>query len=345
MRPMRLHPALLCLLAAWSLLLLIGGCSGSHAALDPASPQNTSIKNLFWLFFWVAVAVQVLVTLALLPAWLRRHRTIDPPPIDPEEHNTKATFIISILVLITTITLAVLLLGDFFTGRATHAAWYDPEPLKIKITGRQWWWEVQYQNDPEPYKSVTTANEIHLPLGKTIEFDLESADVIHSFWVPNLHGKKDMIPGHPTTLRVRPDREGTFFGQCAEFCGEQHAKMRLMVIVEAEDKFNAWLEAANRPAPEPVFENQKRGKEVFLTSSCVMCHTINGTTAGSRVGPNLTHVAGRQMIAAASVYNNRGNLAGWVLDPHKFKPGVRMPQNALDPTQLRDLLDYLEMLK
>jgi cytochrome c oxidase subunit 2 len=174
---------------------------------------------------------------------------------------------------------------------------------------------------------------------------LLSADVIHSFWVPNLHGKTDMIPGNPAHTYIQADRPGVFGGQCAEFCGHQHANMRFEVVAESEDDFQAWLAAQRAPAPDPATESQKRGKQVFMTNSCVLCHTISGTSAQSRVGPDLSHVAGRRKIAAGTLDNARGNLAGWVTDPHGVKPGVRMPPNPVAPADLHALLDYLESLK
>jgi cytochrome c oxidase subunit 2 len=178
-----------------------------------------------------------------------------------------------------------------------------------------------------------------------VKFELQSNDVIHSFWVPNLHGKKDVVPGHPISTWLEADRTGEFYGQCAEFCGHQHANMRLLVVVEPQEQFDAWLAAQRLPAPDPVYEQQVRGQQVFMANACVMCHTIGGTTAGGRVGPNLTHVAGRKILAAGALPNTPGHLAGWVIDPQKIKPGTRMPQNNLSPADLRALLEYLQTLK
>ena len=214
----------------------------------------------------------------------------------------------------------------------------------IQVIGHQWWWEVIYQ-DQTPSNIVTTANEIHIPVGRPIKIELKSGDVIHSFWIPNLHGKKDAFPDHDSAIWLRADKEGTYDGQCAEFCGYQHAQMRLQVIAESEEKFQQWLKNARKNAPDPQTEAQKRGQQVFLGTTCVMCHTIQGTNAGARLGPNLTHVAGRKRIAAGTLPNTAGHLAGWIVDPQKIKPGVRMPQNPLDPQDLLALLEYIESLK
>ena len=181
--------------------------------------------------------------------------------------------------------------------------------------------------------------------GRPIKIELKSTDVIHSFWVPNLHGKKDAFPDHDSAIWLRADKEGTYDGQCAEFCGYQHAQMRLQVIAESEDKFQQWLQSARKNAPDPQTEAQKRGQQVFLGTTCVMCHTIQGTNAGARLGPNLTHVASRKRIAAGTLPNTKGHLAGWIVDPQKIKPGVRMPQNPLNPQDLNALLEYIESLK
>jgi cytochrome c oxidase subunit 2 len=169
--------------------------------------------------------------------------------------------------------------------------------------------------------------------------------VIHSFWVPGLQGKMDMIPGRTNVTWLQADRTGVWRGQCAEYCGLQHAKMAFLVVAERPDSFAGWLARQRDTAPTPIDELTRRGQEVFLSSSCVMCHAISGTPAGSRIGPDLTHLASRRTIAAGTLPNTRGNLAGWILDPQRIKPGTRMPPNQLDPADLQALLAYLESLK
>jgi cytochrome c oxidase subunit II len=178
-----------------------------------------------------------------------------------------------------------------------------------------------------------------------VQLVLTSADVIHSFWLPNLQGKKDLIPGKITTLWLQPNRVGEFRGQCAEFCGHQHAHMGLIATVEAPEDFARWQEAQRKPAAEPASDSERRGREVFLSSACVLCHAISGTPAGSHIGPPLTHFASQTALGAGAFPNTRGYLAGWILDPHALKPGVRMPQNPLPPDDLHALLDYLQSLK
>jgi cytochrome c oxidase subunit II len=221
-------------------------------------------------------------------------------------------------------------------------------PLKdgvvIQVTAHQWWWEIVY-DDNEPSRVFRTANEIHVPVGRPVVLKLKSDDVIHSFWVPNLHGKKDLVPGHEWTLTFRADEPGVYRGQCAEFCGHQHAKMAFFVVAQEPAEYEKWAEAQRQPAKEPSNDAQKRGQEVFLSSPCIMCHTIEGTLAQARMAPDLTHLASRSTIAAGALPNTRGNLGGWVLDPHSSKPGVAMPPTALSAADLQALLAYLESLQ
>jgi cytochrome c oxidase subunit II len=293
------------------------------------------------------------VTMAAILIGALRMRRLSPaagpaaPEIKPEpgrERALRQTF--AGAVVATVVLLFVLLGADVLTARAIHRLPVeDPDPLVIKVTGHQWWWEVQY-SDPLPSNIVTTANEIHIPANKVVKFEIRSTDVIHSFWIPNLSGKKDMIPGRETSVWMKADQIGTFAGECAEFCGQQHAKMRFNVVVERMEDFNAWLSAQRQSAPEPATDLAKRGQQVFLsTGRCFMCHTVTGTTAGGRMGPDLTHLASRPTIAAGALPNAPGHLAGWIVDPQRIKPGTKMTQNPLEPGDLQALLEYLGGLK
>jgi cytochrome c oxidase subunit 2 len=329
-------------------LVMLSGGYGPHSVLDPAGPQAARIESLWWLFTWVSVVVWVLVMVFLLaPLFGRRGGTQagpGAPDVRPEPaRERRKQFVVGGAVGLTVLVLFVLLVGDVVTGRAIHTL-HDPNPLTIKVTGRQWWWEVRY-DDALPANIVTTANEIHIPVRRPVKFELQSNDVIHSFWVPSLHGKKDMVPGHPISTWLRADREGEFYGQCAEFCGHQHANMRMLVVAEPPEEFEQWLAAQRRAAPTPAYQQQQRGQEVFLSNTCVMCHTIRGTTAGGKVGPDLTHVASRKILAAGAIPNTPGHLAGWIVDPQRVKPGTHMPQNTISPHDLRALLEYLQTLK
>jgi cytochrome c oxidase subunit II len=212
--------------------------------------------------------------------------------------------------------------------------------LTIEVIGHRWWWEVRY-----PELGIITANQIHIPAGEPVRFNVTSADIIHSFWVPQLHGKIDMNPGDTNSIWMQANEPGFFRGICAEFCGLQHARMQFIVVAEPADQFAEWMERAAQPAPEPVDEQTVRGQQVFLESPCALCHAIAGTPADARVGPDLTHLASRLTLAAGSIENTRGSLAGWIIDSQHVKPGNLMPPIDLTSEELQALLDYLETLE
>jgi cytochrome c oxidase subunit 2 len=216
--------------------------------------------------------------------------------------------------------------------------------LTIEVTGLQWWWNVEYV-DTVPSRRVVTANEIHVPVGVPVQIIAKSHDVIHSFWVPSLHGKKDLIPGHTTATWFQADTAGLYRGQCAEFCGHQHAKMALWVVAEPREAYEKWYASQLETPPNPADSIASVGQEVFLSRTCAMCHTIAGTLAASHVGPDLSHVGSRRSIAAGTLPNTRSNLAAWISDPQAIKPGSRMPATTLSPSELNSLVTYLETLK
>jgi cytochrome c oxidase subunit 2 len=221
----------------------------------------------------------------------------------------------------------------------------EQQALTIDVYGHQWWWEVQYPNDAEPYRLVTTANEIHVPIGTPIRIHGTSRDVIHSFWAPNIQGKRDLLPGYDTDMLMQVDEVGRWRGQCAEYCGLQHAHMSLYMVAESQKDFHNWMTGQAQTSVAPIDARTVHGQQVFLTHACVLCHTIRGTTAGSRVGPDLTHLASRSTIAAGMLPNTIGNLGGWILNPQTLKPGSRMPPNQISGPDLQDLLAYLETLR
>lgn len=315
----------------------------ASSALEPAGPQATHIADLFHLFLLITAGVYVLVIIAMLLALRKRNAGAAAEVVgsDPKVERS-TTVVVSTCVGITAIILFALMLADLVTGRRLHAR--EANPLPIQVIGHQWWWEIQYQ-EGSPSNRVTTANELHIPTGRMIEFDLRSRDVIHSFWFPNLNGKKDLVPGHPTRAQFRADRPGMYLGQCAEFCGLQHAHMRLTLVAEEPAKFAEWYKAQQQTPPEPSDDSQKRGKELFLTTSCVLCHTVQGTGAAARVGPDLTHIAARRMIGAGTLTNEPGALSAWVANPQHFKPGAKMPQNPFKPDDLQKIVSYLGTLK
>jgi cytochrome c oxidase subunit 2 len=313
-------------------LLLTGG--DVQSALESAGAEAGRIGHLWNVFLAVSAVVYVLVMLALVIALLRR-------PGDGEQKRG-ATAVVSVASGITLLTLFALLVASIVTGRAS--AGVGKHALEIDLTGRQWWWQVDY-DDPDVSRRFTSANELTIPVGVPVKIVLHSTDVIHSFWVPALQGKRDLIPGHDRVVVMQAERPGVFRGQCAEFCGQQHAKMGLWVTALAPADYAKWAEAQRAPAPSPSTPQQRTGQEIFMRSPCPFCHNIQGTDASGKTGPDLTHFAGRRSIAAATLPNRRPYLAAWILDPQHVKPGNQMPAMAISRGELEPLLDYLESLK
>ena len=309
-----------------------------QSMLDSAGVQAARIEWLWWVMFWVCTAVFVAVLVALAMA-VRRGRSAD-------RARPSESALIQGVAIATTATIVVLiglLFASVATGRAIGSL-PQSDPLTVQITGYQWWWSVEYAYS-EPHLRFTTANELHLPVGRPILFTLRGADVIHSFWVPNLHGKTDLIPGRENSTWLQIDRPGIFRGQCAEYCGVQHAHMALVVIAEAADDFERWVVAQRQPAAAPATPAQSRGLNVIERGPCALCHTVRGTNAGARTAPDLTHFASRSTIGAGTVPNTPGYLAGWISDPQHVKPGNRMPPTGLTGEDLQAVLAYMETLK
>ena len=238
----------------------------------------------------------------------------------------------ALLPLVVLVALFVLTLRTLpFTAPARGAT-----GLTIQVEGRQWFWAVRYAS-----RQAVTANEIHIPVGVPVRIEATTADVIHSFWVPRLNRKIDMIPGRTNTVTLKAEKSGVYRGQCAEFCGLQHAKMAFLVFAEPRAQFDSWL--ANQARPAAVTSG--RGLDVFTKTGCGGCHAIRGTSANGNVGPDLTHLASRSTLAAATIPNRRGWLGGWILDPQHVKPGNKMPGLDLTGPDLQQLLDYLDSLK
>jgi cytochrome c oxidase subunit II len=313
--------------------------------LASAGPQAEHIEALWWIMLLICTVVFVAVLLAVAWALARAPRGSPATPPDlsslvrPERG---AALVVAVAVGICTALLVYLTLASYITDRRL-ASLGAPE-VQIELTAHRWWWEVRYL-DADPSRIFTTANEIHIPVGRPVLVTLKADDVIHSFWVPNLAGKKDLIPGRDATLTLQADVPGTYRGQCAEFCGVQHAKMALLVFADPPEQFEAWAATERKPALEPASAEESRGREIFVSGRCAMCHAIQGTTASARKAPDLTHFASRETLGAGTVPNSIGHLAGWILDPHSIKPGVNMPANPLDPDELHALLAYLEGLR
>jgi cytochrome c oxidase subunit 2 len=318
----------------------------AHDALRPAGPQAAHIAQLWWLTFavWAFVFVAVLAALAWALWRAPRGDSGTPPETAPAAATEER---VGRRVTAAVAAASILLIGLLAASVATDRALAQlslVDAVNIRVTAHQWWWEVTY-DDPLPERMFTTANELHIPVGRPILVTLDSDDVIHSFWVPSLHGKKDLIPGRTATIQFRADEAGEFRGQCAEYCGMQHAFMAFDVVAVPSAQFESWAEAQRKPAPEPRDAAAQRGRELFLSGSCMLCHAIRGTTANARKAPDLTHVAGRPHLAAGRLPNTPRDLAAWIADPQKIKPGVNMPAHLLPDEDLKALVAYLGTLQ
>jgi cytochrome c oxidase subunit 2 len=311
--------------------------------LDPAGPNAERISDLFWYMTITASVIYVIVIAVLLYAAFRRHNALRGQEVEARMER-RAGVSVAVGVGVTVVVLLATLIVDFGLARMNTTTEQEQQPITIEIVAHQWWWEIHYE-DSIPQRRVTTANELYLPVGERVKVVMTSNDVIHSLWVPNLAGKRDIVPGYRTETWIQADRGGVYRGQCAEFCGHQHAKMGLTVIAVPREAFNQWIARQLQPAATPSDSLALAGQQLFVNGPCAMCHNITGTSASGIVGPDLTHLASRRMIGAGTLLNRRGQLAGWVVDPQGIKPGVRMPSNQLDPNELRALLAYLEGLR
>lgn len=312
--------------------------SDIQSVLRPAGVQAAHIERLWWVMFWVSAAVFAAVMTGLAVALVRGRRG----DAVATSHRT-ITRHVATSVAVSTAALIGLLVASVMTGRAIGSM-PRSEALEIRLTGYQWWWGVEYLNQ-DPSLRATTANELHLPVGRAVALRLQSTDVIHSFWVPNLHGKTDLIPGRENVILLRADRAGVFRGQCAEYCGTQHAHMALTLVAEPSDAFEAWLAGQRAPAPDPQTGDARRGREVFQQGPCALCHAVQGTSAGARTAPDLTHFATRSTIGAGTAPNTPDQLAQWIANPQHLKPGNRMPATGLSDEDLHAVVAYLETLR
>lgn len=327
-----------------SCLVLLAACArdAPQDTLRAAGPIAERINSLFWPVFWIGVAIFVLVEGALVWALMRfrdRGETTGPEQV---HGNTKLEI---------AWTAAPTLLLAFFVAIPTVATIVDlsgrpkGDVVDVTVTAHQWWWAYEY-----PELGVVTANELHIPVGKPVYLTLESDDVIHSFWVPRLAGKQDVVPGRTNNMTIQASLPGTYPGQCTEYCGLSHANMRLVAVAESEADFDRWVERQKLAASSPSATLARKGEQIFLTGSwpngtCSGCHTVSGTSAQAKVGPDLTHLAGRSTFAGAMLERTPDNLARWLRDPPGVKPGSRMPRLGLSEEEIEALVAYLETLQ
>lgn len=308
-----------------------------QSVLHPAGTQAAQLARLFWIFFIVCAVAYLLVLLFFFAAIVRSRRNAAPDESESRERSlrtgvTSATAL-SIVGLLALLVVSISVGASVGTYGRGH-----PAPLEINVTGHQWWWEVRYQQ-------IVDANEIHIPIHTPVLLRLDTRDVIHSLWIPNLHGKRDLVPGRVNKFWIEADRPGVYRAQCAEYCGLQHAHMALSVIAQTPEDFARWKTNVSAGAPTPATPKQVRGRQVFLRAPCGKCHNVLGQDAYGTLGPDLTHFRTRATLGAGTLLNTRANLAGWVVNAPAIKPGTMMPPNDLSGPELQDLLAYLETLR
>lgn len=316
--------------------------------MDAASRDAQAIADFGWVVL-IAFCLATAVMWALL-SWLvfRRRGNFD-------EHAHVATeggkrwIVIGGLAIPGAVLLVLFVMMFGVMGAAStrsQKAGMTAGPPEIRIVGQQWWFDAEYLGD-QPYLSVHSPTEIHIPVGRPVNVELITRDVIHSFWIPRLQGKVDLVPGTVNHVSLRADRAGVYHGQCAEFCGVEHAKMRLVVVAEPEAQYQQWLRRQRQPAVSPASSAAaQQGEQVFMTAACPLCHTVRGTLAQGQAGPDLTHVGARPRIAGGAFENDTANLSAWVTDAQSLKPGAHMPTlKQMRGEELRALVAYLQSLQ
>lgn len=324
------------LAAIIALMVSLSGCRGVQSSLWPQGPAAQAIANISWVMFAGAALILLLVMTLALYAIYR----------SPEKRRpVSANMLIAVGgVGFPVVTLTALLIYGVYQMDYLRGAAGDL-PMEIEVVGNQWWWDVRYR-DGSGGPVIATANEIHIPVGVPVKVAVRTNDVIHSFWVPNLAGKIDLVPGRVNHVLLQADRPGVFRGQCAEFCGAQHARMAFVVIAEPADAYAAWLAHQRSDAPAPASAAAMRGRDALTASGCMECHTVRGVGAAKQAGPDLTHVASRKYLGAGTLDNNRANLIAIIARSQEIKPGNRMPSHpGLDDETLGAIATYLESLK
>lgn len=335
--------------AAVPLIILLSGCSYQHyqSTFSDAAIEVRQF-NILFVIFLVVCAVMYALVIGFLAVAIARRRRADALAnvVETGRHHASHPVLRTLLTGwagLIGLGLFLLAVASFFADRSMAAAARN-EKLAVTINGQQWWWDIVYKSD-DASKTLRTANELHLPVNVPTRIYLNSPDVIHSLWIPSLAGKQDLIPGRENDITIVPRKVGIYRGQCAEFCGTQHAHMALVVVVEPYADFIKWWDHQLQPAPMPRTAEQVAGYNYVTSGPCSACHNIAGTPASGQVAPDLTHLASRRSLAAGTMPMSPGNLYGWVEDPQSLKPGNKMPTIGLEPAQLHSVVAYLESLK
>jgi cytochrome c oxidase subunit II len=327
-------PALL----ATSAVVAAVGC-GPMSPLDPESEAARRIATLWWAMLVVALIVFGGAVAMLVAAWVRRAEW-GLPRIGERPRLFDASVVVFGIAIPVVVLVGLFVWANVGLVQETDSPPANSTAMKIEVTGNQWWWEARYPGTP-----AVTANEIHIPARTPVTIETSSRDVIHSFWIPRLNRKADSIPGHLNRVELFADAPGVYRGSCAEFCGQQHARMGVAVHADPPETFRAWLAAQGRPRTAPATPLARRGEQVFTAKGCASCHSIRGTRARGEVGPDLTHVKSRATLAALTIPNERPRVTEWIADPQKVKEGAKMPALDLTPPELEALAEYLEGLR
>jgi cytochrome c oxidase subunit II len=316
----------------------IGGC-GKQSTLDPHSPPAHDIRTLWWWMFAIAAIVFLGAIAMLVYGWFRRGKR--GLPFFGESERAENTLVVIFGIAIPVVVLVGLFFAsDVYVLGKTDAPDSGSTKLTVEVTGHQWWWEVRY-----PGTTAVTADEIHIPAQTQVNVVGTTADVIHSFWVPQLNRKIDLIPGKENRVGLYADSPGVYRGQCAEFCGLQHSHMAFYVIADPPQEFRSWLANMAADAPAASGPAERAGESRFMSDQCASCHTIRGTPAEGQVGPDLTHLASRTTIAALTLPNDSTHLQEWIRDPQHVKPGNKMPGLNLSEADISSIVTYLRSLR
>jgi cytochrome c oxidase subunit 2 len=333
----------LCALLLLAVVLPLSGCGEKQNSLAPKSHQARDIASLFWWMMGGAWLGLALVVALLLWSWKRRNRRglgNDTEGSKPGEQQGWYVVLGLGIAMPVIVIAALFVVSDLFVIKTTQAPAATATRLTVEVIGHQWWWEIRY-----PGTKAVTANELHIPARTPVRVQVRTADVIHSFWVPQLNRKVDAIPGRTNVIELDADTPGVYRGACAEFCGLQHAHMALYVFAQPAPAFRQWLARESRPRAKPAGGLAAQGEQVFLNGACSSCHAIRGTDASGETGPDLTHVASRTTLAAVTIPNGDADLRDWITDSQHVKPGNQMPDIRLPGSQLDAVVAYLEGLK
>jgi cytochrome c oxidase subunit 2 len=335
-------------LATIFLVFLLAGCAGSPSSLLPASTNARVITNLMWFFFGIAAFTFIVVEGLLIYSSLkyRQKGAIDLRKEALPEQNegnrrleiawtVAPAFVLAVIFILSVVALRSVVTQPDLSSITAR----DSSTIRVRVIGHQWWWQFEY-----PDLNIVTANEYHVPVNTVVDLTVESADVIHSYWAPQLGGKIDVIPGHINHTWFDVTETGTYQGECAEYCGTEHAKMRFLVEAETTEQFRAWVKQQQSP-PVVMSGDAANGEQIFMSGACVGCHTVQGTKAKGVVGPNLTHFASRRTFSGAILDITPKNLSDWLANPAKLKSGTKMPNLGLSPDKISALVSYLENLK